>query len=283
MAHLTPAENLWSLESEDALTAGALGFMPRILVLTTLPHRRPASHRLERINGRHTLRLSAPRTVGLPYGSYPRLLLAYLTTEAVRSKNPEIDLGASANELARRLGLSVISGPRGTAARLENQLHRLTCMRLEWKASLGIHPLPSGSGSMTVGGSWWSAVLRQMLPRQPTWRPRVVLGQEFFDETRRSAIPVDLRAAHHLRRSPLAIDLYVWLTYRMSYLRKPTHIPWAALQSQFGAAYSRPRDFRRRALAHLEDVVRVYSRVRVSQTDTGLRLYPSPPHVQALP
>ena len=42
----------------DALSAGALGFIPRILVLTTLPHRRPESHRFERVNGRHTLRMS---------------------------------------------------------------------------------------------------------------------------------------------------------------------------------------------------------------------------------
>ena len=88
MVHLTPAEDLLSLESEGALSAGALGFMPRLLVLTTLPHRRPERHRFERVNGRHSLRLSAPRRVGLPYGSYSRLLLAWLTTEAVRTKNP---------------------------------------------------------------------------------------------------------------------------------------------------------------------------------------------------
>ncbi|MGB5573344.1 MAG: pirin, partial [Thermoanaerobaculia bacterium] len=82
MAHFAPTEDLVCLESKDALTAGTLGFMPRILVLTNLPHRRPKSHRFDRFNGRHTLRLSAPRRIGLPYGSYPRLLLAYLTTQA---------------------------------------------------------------------------------------------------------------------------------------------------------------------------------------------------------
>ena len=66
MAPFAPAEDPLYLESEDALTAGALGFMPRILVLTTLPHRHPKSHRFERVNGRHTLRMSAPRRVGLP-------------------------------------------------------------------------------------------------------------------------------------------------------------------------------------------------------------------------
>ena len=99
------------------------------------------------------------------------------------------------------------------------------------------------------------------------------------DRPARSAVPVDLRAIRHLRGSPLAIDLYVWLTYRMSYLKKPTLIPWESLQAQFGATYARPRDFRRKALVHLEAVLRVYPTVRIARTGSGLRLHPSPPHV----
>ena len=38
-------------------------------------------------------------------------------------------------------------------------------------------------------------------------------------------------------RSPMALDLYSWLTYRMSYLERLTGIPWGALQLQFGADY----------------------------------------------
>ena len=126
----------------------------------------------------------------------------------------------------------------------------------------------------------WSRPLRQLLPRQPVWRSHIVLGQGFFDEITSSAVPVDLRAIRQLRRSPLAIDLYVWLTYRMSYLKKPTMIPWESLQAQFGSTYARPRDFRRKAFTQLEKVIRVYPTLRVSQNDTGLRLHPSPPHVQ---
>ena len=279
MAPVSPAEYLSSLESEDALTAGTLGFMPRLLVLTTLPHRRPESHRSERVNGRHCLRMRAPRRIGLPYGSYPRLLLAYLTTQAVRTKSPEIQLGATPNVLARKLGLSVISGPRGTARRLEDQLHRLLHMRLEWQTSLGLAPRSSGSASVTAGGASWSKPLRRLLPRQSSWQPHIVLGQDFFKEITRSAVPVDLRAIRQLQRSPLAIDLYVWLTYRMSYLRKPTLVPWKSLEAQFGAGYSRRRDFRTRLGARLPHIVEVYPTVRLRRTSTGLWLLPSPPHI----
>jgi len=176
MATVSPTENLSSLEFEDALTAGALGFMPRILVLTTLPHHQPKRHRFERVNGRHILRMRAPQRVGLPYGSYPRLLLAYLTTEAVRTKNREIHLGTTPNDLARKLGLSPISGPRGTAPRLQEQLRRLFSMRLEWQPSIGLAPRSSGSACATAGGTVWWKPLRQLLSSRPTWRSQIALN-----------------------------------------------------------------------------------------------------------
>jgi len=153
-------------------------------------------------------------------------------------------------------------------------------MKLEWKTSLDLAPRSSGSAYITLGGASWLKPLRRLLPQRPTWPSQIVLSQDFFDEITRSAVPVDLRAIRHLRRSPLAIDLYVWLTYRMSYFKKPTLIPWKSLEAQFGADYARLRDFRCKALAHLPDVLRVYPAVRIGQTNAGLRPYPSPPHVQ---
>ena len=279
MAPVSPSEDLFSLESTNALTAGALGFMPRILVLTTLPHRRPESNRFERVNGRHSLLLEARRSVGLPYGIYPRLILAYLTTAAVRSKSPEIELGRTPSDFTRRLGLTPISGKRGTVSRLQDQLERLRSIRLNWQFTKDFHSHESGHGSIVTSSVGREFVKAMLLERQPIWRPKVVLSLEIFQEFTRSAVPIDLRAVHQLKGSPLAIDIYVWLTHRMSYLRRPCLIPWEALKSQFGSDYSRTRDFRRGFLTRLKAVVHVYPNARVQETDRGLHLYPSPSHV----
>ena len=77
-------EQSLAIEAEDARSAGELGFMARILVQATLPHSMPKTHEFERVNGRFTLYMNAPPSVGLPYGSYPRLALAWLSTEAVQ-------------------------------------------------------------------------------------------------------------------------------------------------------------------------------------------------------
>jgi hypothetical protein len=252
--------------------------MARIFVQATLPHSRPRSHEFERQNGRYSLHLVAPPSVGLPYGSYPRLVLAWLTTEAVRTKSPEIRLGATSSDFMYRLGLTPVTGKRGTVVRLRDQLHRLFSTTIRWTYTNEGAGHVSGRGYLIADEHqlWWSL---EDPAQRPSWKSRVVLGREFFDEATGCSVPVDLRAIRLLKRSPLALDVYVWLTYRMSYLRRPCLIPWDALGKQLGADYTRPTDFRRRFLRSLVLVLRVYPRARVSQAGRGLWLRPSPPHV----
>ena len=113
------------IEAQDASVAGSLGFLARVLVQATLPHRRLASHEFERTNGNFTLHLHAPPSVGLPYGSYPRLVLAWLNTEAVRTRSRHLRLGSTFTSFMAKLGLPPVTGKRGTALRLRDQLHRL--------------------------------------------------------------------------------------------------------------------------------------------------------------
>ena len=62
--------------------------MARLLVQTGLPHSRRDSLSFVRTNGSLQVSISAHPLLGLPYGRYPRLLMAWVTTEAVRTKEP---------------------------------------------------------------------------------------------------------------------------------------------------------------------------------------------------
>ena len=79
-----------ALEQQPAQRAGSLGFMARLLVQATLPHKDPGSgvSTFERSNGKLRLVIMAPPGIGLPWGKTPRLLLSWLTTEALRTKSP---------------------------------------------------------------------------------------------------------------------------------------------------------------------------------------------------
>ena len=268
--------------------------MARILVQATLPHSRPHTgpnpHEFERVNGRFTLYMNAPRSVGLPYGSYPRLALAWLSTEAVRTRSREIELGPTFSSFMYKLGLTPVTGKRGTTSRLRSQLHRLfsTTIRCSWESGDwdgradgrdSLSPVSCAGVGYTIAHKhelWWSP---RDPEQRPLWNSVVVLSAEFYDELVAHAVPIDLRALKALKGSPLALDIYSWLTYRMSYLRKPCLIPWEALQTQFGADYGRLRDFKKKFLVHLADVLHVYSAARVSEQPIGLLLKPSPTHL----
>jgi hypothetical protein len=104
----------------------------------------------------------------------------------------------------------------------------------------------------------------------------------FYEEIVHHPVPIDLRALKALSRSPLALDIYTWLTYRMSYLRREVTIPWAGLQAQFGSDYRRTRDFKAAFVEHLKRVLVVYREANVCESEQGLILKPSPTHVARL-
>ncbi|MDH3638867.1 MAG: hypothetical protein OES09_10470 [Gammaproteobacteria bacterium] len=65
-----------AIEAQEAKEAGALGFMARALTQATMPHKKTEEYAFERTNGAFTLSNVAPPSIGLPYGTVPRLLVA---------------------------------------------------------------------------------------------------------------------------------------------------------------------------------------------------------------
>jgi hypothetical protein len=113
------------LDQEDALSAGEVGFLARALVQPTLPRSDPKQNEFIRRNGHFTLSILAPKDVGLPYGRYPRLVLAYLNTEAVRRKTRHIELDHHFSRFCTSLGITPTTGPRGSLPALREQMQRL--------------------------------------------------------------------------------------------------------------------------------------------------------------
>jgi hypothetical protein len=272
-----------AIEAEEAQSADALGFMARALTLATMPHRQVAGNEFERTNGAFTLSLLAPSKVGLPYGSLPRLLMAWLTTEAVKTKQRDLVLGDSMTAFMAELGLVPTGGRWGSITRLKEQTRRLfassvTCIYGDDQQDALVNVRLVSKAQL-----WWN-------PKQPDqaalWQSTVSLTQEFFEEVITRPVPVDLRALKALKQSPLALDMYIWLTYRLSYLKHRTEIPWPALQLQFGADYSLDaqgtRNFKRKFLSHLGKIHALYPEARIHEGDKGLVLSPSKPHVPRL-
>ncbi|MEA3291077.1 MAG: replication protein RepA [Pseudomonadota bacterium] len=273
-----------AIEAESAKEAGALGFMARVMVQATMPHKRPDTTIFDRRNGNFHLSLSAANPkIGLPYGSIPRLLLAWLTTETVRTRERELVLGDSLSDFMRQLGMVPTGGRWGSITRLKNQTKCLFSCHIsayyDTDETYRIANFPVARRASL----WWNS----KSPEQKSlWKSTVLLDEEFYQELIERPVPVDMRALQALKQSPMALDIYCWLTYRLSYLRKPTDIPWEALQVQFGADYPQTgqgkRDFKKKFLKHLKKTNVIYPGAKVSEGKIGLALKPSKTHVQRL-
>ena len=101
--------------------------MARALVIATMPYKDPKADAFVRKNGDFRLRIVAGYEGGIPYGIYPRLLMSWVATEAVRNQSPVIELGDSLRLFMREvLELrSTGGGARGSGTRVTEQMKRL--------------------------------------------------------------------------------------------------------------------------------------------------------------
>ena len=274
-----------AIRAISAQDAGSVGYMARVLLQATLPHSAQAGNEFVRTNGNLQVSIVAPSAIGLPYGSYPRLLLAWLTTEAVRTGEPLLCLGESLSAFMAALGLQSTGGQWGTIARLRDQANRLFNAQV---TAYETHTVDAGERThgrnVTVAAEWdlwWTPASHT--GQASLFRSWVRLSDHFFQQVTDRPVPLDLRAIKALKRSPLALDLYAWLTYRMSYLRTRTEIPWCGLRAQLGAGYAETtegrRNFRKKFVVALRKVMAVYDGVRVNDGPRGPILLPSPVHV----
>jgi hypothetical protein len=267
---------------QSAIAADELGFTPRTLISACLPYSRVNGTYYSVTNGHLRFSMIAPADIGLPYGAKARLIVLFLVTEAVRTKQREIALGRSLSEFMARLGLDATGGKHGSIHNVKDQMLRLFSSSINACWSDGRAIEISNSTLAQSARLWWS---NESKPANLTGGS-VILGEQFFIDATERPVPIDLRAIRALKRSALALDIYSWLTYRMSYLNlmHSRCIPWRALLGQFGNAYASDAqglvNFRHRFCEQLQKVLLVYPAANVQISLDGVTLRPSPPHVK---
>jgi len=238
-----------AIEAESALESGNVGFFARSLTQCTLPHSKPENDTITygKRNGKLSLTVQPgdyldkkgkPISYGVPYGSIPRLLLCWISTEASRTKSKELVLGHSLSEFMAAIDLTPSWGRRGTAKSLTDQMERLfNCtIRLTYEDS------ERRTSTRLDVAKTYNLFFHKQPDQGGLWQSTLTLTQDFYEEIVKHPVPLDLRALRSLKKSPLAIDIYCWLTYRMSYLKGATPVTWGQLHGQFGADYARLRE-----------------------------------------
>lgn len=259
---LTPAaEKKVALSLQDP----EIGFMETTLLSIGLPyesvdHLTDASRLVwTRRVGKRSLTITGDPDFGLPSGKIPRLLSAWICTEAKLTKKREIDLGSSYNDFLKRIGMKhVTGGKNGSLTAVREQALRLFTSNIRHKEvdghRVGFEKLDIASNGVLL----WN-------PSKPSdpdsiWNSGLKLSENFFESCMEHSAPINLNVIRALK-SPMAIDMYLWISYRSNIVKVGKHlVEWPTLFEQFGQGRDAENEramykFRERFRLHLRDVL----------------------------
>jgi hypothetical protein len=233
-----------------------------------------------------TLQIKPDSKYGIPYGTIPRLLLMWIANEVRTKKNPVIALGDTLSPFMRQLDIVPTGGQWGTVTRLKDQMLRLfnadIRFRYEDSSDKDAENAKGKLYSIEDYDLWWGR--KTDVTQSAFWQSTIVLTGPLFRELMMHSVPIDMRVIKALRRSPMELDVYCWLTYRMLSLDYSLFLSYNELAQQFGSSYSNEKHFRVNINKALWAVMKQYTQVRVEidathRDESGWRLQPSPTHV----
>ena len=282
--HFTQADQVNQLVAASEADPD-LGFMARLMALCSLPRTNPGN-RLQyvRRNGPYTLGMTAGVNNKLPFGNFPRLLLAWVCTEAVRTQSRVLILGSSLAKFMKTLGVYSSGGGRDQI-KLRNQMRRLfgCTVQLTYKDEHGEAAVNTLIARRTSFGGTSAS------PDQPSlWESKIELGEDLFNEIINHPVPLDMNTLTALKRCSLGLDLYLWLIYRTFPLRAPQRITWRQVYRQFGAHPAKAsdkftvRNFRTKVLRELKKIKLAWPDLNYTTAKGVLILHPSTPAIAPL-
>jgi hypothetical protein len=245
-------------------------FAHPVMCLTTLPYRgQPERDAWIRKNGPATLTIQPTadhnnQYYGVPYGAKARLILLFLQSEAVRGNSRQIELGQSMRSWLKRMGVAIggknLAEVKAQARRIERSVISVTF----------------GEGAGIV--SWQDTIIRGSFQQNAGGEILAVeISESFFKAIKERPVPVLESAIRKLGEQPLALDLYLWLAYRLHVLDKPIFLTWPALFAQFGGGFALMKQWKPKFLRHFAVATAAYPAAETEITGTGIRLHPSPP------
>jgi hypothetical protein len=269
----------------EILAEGAerIGISHAGFALTSLPHKETREPVWRREGHRLTLLVESGRDrrasyIGIPFGSKARMILLYLQTQAIRTSSREVELGPSMRSWMTAMGIATTGGM--TYKLVTKQAQRIAACRLTFFTRHEELELRQNGAFVDSEMSLFSSVDGQ---QQVLWQESVTLNEHFFRSLKAHPVPVREGALKHICSSSLAIDIYIWLAYRLHSLSKPTSISWPAIHAQFGAGFKLMRQIKPTFTEALRLALTVYPDAKVDlDPKTGLLLHPSRPPVSPL-
>lgn len=264
-------------------------FLPQDLIRFSLPYRPIKTIEWIRVNGNEEYAITAGRIRDaktgemkslIPSGKIARQILLWCCTQAKLTKCKTIKVPSSLKVFVQSLGLP---WTQTTGREVSNQFQALINCTLQITTT------------EEVDGERKIEYRRLLIAQEATlWfvdgdvgeknRSEITLSDDLYRQLKK-AVPIDKDAYDALQgstKSPLVLDIYLWLCLRLYGRSKPSRVTWKQLHAQFGsqAELKRFKITFREALVKAKEA---YPQARIVEYKAesrggfhGFHIYPSP-------
>ena len=268
-----------------------ISYYSPILIQCTLPHSDPKAAHWIKQSGSRTLIVSSGidkqgKTYGVPYGKFPRMVLAYVITCVKKTGECRVEFDRNFKGFLNEVGYTANLNKRQKASIID-QLNRLIRATFSWEGGSSKEHSKGGGGRVTSDFDLW---FNDDHPDQITmFDSFIMVSQEFRDAIIDNPVPLRTDILKALKGSSLDLDVYMWLSYRLFTMKtageEAIELSYGLLQQQFGTGIAEAdyRKFRQRLKNSMRKVAQYWQgtdgekqRLNFDFTETHLILYRSP-------
>lgn len=221
--------------------AAPISYYSPILIQCTLPYRDPKTEHWKKESGPYTLIISSGvdknlKPFGIPYGAFPRLVLAYIITRVKQTGQCKIELSSHFTAFMQEIGYTGnYRGKGGKGQQIRQQLLKLLRASMTWDGSSDGYDAATDVKIAPKFELWFD----ESKPDEASlFESYIMVSEEFRQAILRAPVPLRTDVLRALRLSPLALDVYMWLSYRLFVMQatgqEELSLSYGLLQQQFG-------------------------------------------------
>ena len=285
--------------AQELLQAQDVGYTSKLCVQALFPYRKTEGNNRTVETPQGTITILSQR--GVPYGKYPRLIMAYIITRAVANAGRlkegkitheeacRIPLGHSMSHFLQAIGITGrgTGGATGNLKNIREQLLRIAGSFITVQSDDGVHARGRNTQILEDWNLWFD-------PRDPNqgsfMESELVLTPQFFKHIAEAPIPIDLNVLRELNK-PRSMDIYIWLTVKQYWLAKNNReaytFTWDIIAANFATSEitstTQMRDFRRRTKEAIEEVSKVWPNSGIEANTDGVTVTRTAPSVHQKP